>query len=414
MGVILPSVWRSIIRGVGAAVVCIALVGQSLAQPKELVAVGETVRAAQEDGVRALKAEISRLPLGGGWTVGRFVGEFDANNDLMSELRVANQIGAPRWVENTCQVQLRIARVRVVRALQRIAAANRAPVTAVQIERAAQRWPEDAFDVTGTSALPEALKFVRPVAGDPWLGVAAEQRQKALDRAAEEASASAMKSVSGVRLAGGRTLGDAFADPQIAKSVKAWLASRPVTRVDFRDDLEVEVVLAADREDFFAAVREALEGQKSLPLPQDAAQWQEVERDFVQAARTAVGRARVGAAPDQKIERGGMFQWPANAPEWATQELEVVGRGEPRGTKLKTMAAADADAAAVLRRRIAELPLGQGMTVGKLAERDRAVADSVDRFVSLVRFYQTTPNLDGSMTVALRVDLRDLWEELQR
>ena len=388
----------------------------ALGQPKELVAAAETVRAAEGDGIRSLNSQISRLPLGGGWTVGRFVGEFDVENELLSELAMANQIGAPRWVDNTCQVQLRIARGRVVRAIQRIATAKRAPLTAVQIERASQRWPESALDATGTSALPEALKFVKPVAGDPWAGVGEEARQKALDRAADDASRVAMESVGHVKLAARKTLGHAFADPQVEKAVRGWLASRPVRRVDFRDDLEVEVVLAVDREDFFAVVREALEARKAVALPNDEREWAEVEREFVRAAKTAVGRARVGAGPDTKPVRGGpaAFQWPATPPDWATEELEVVGRAEAQQTKLMTMKAADADAAAKLRQRIGELPLGRGMTVGKLAERDRGVAESVDRFVSLARWYQTTPNEDGSMAVALRVDLRDLWEELQR
>jgi hypothetical protein len=408
--------WRLKLMVVAA---CFLAAGQACAQPKELVAAAETVRAAQADGIRALNAEISRLPLAGGWTVGRFLDEFDTDKEFPGELQAANQIGAPRWVENTCQVQLRIARPRVVRALQRIAAANgkQAPLSAVQIERAAQRWPDDAFDATGASALPEALKHVRPAAGDPWAAVGEEARRAALDRAGDAASQSAMESVSLVKLPGGKTLGDAFKDPLVAGPVKQWLASRPVRRVDFRDDLQVEVVLAVDRSEFFDVVRDALEGQKTLALPADEQQWAGVEREFVKAARTPIGQARIGASPETRPVRPptSAFQWPSSAPDWASQELEVVGRADavPR-SRLKTLQAADADATGSLRRKIAELPLGQGMTVGKLAERDRAVADAVDRFVSLSRSYQTTPNPDGSMTVALRVDLRDLWEEFQR
>jgi hypothetical protein len=385
-------------------------------QPRELFAVNETIRAAQADGIRALNSEISRLPLAAGWTVGRFLSDFDTENQFPAELAAANQIGAPRWVENTCQVQLRIAQVRVVRALQRIAATQgrRSPLTAFQIERASQTWPDHAFDVTGTSALPEALKHLRPVAGDPWVVVPDEARKAALDRAAEAAIRTAMDSIKGVRLVEGRTLGDALAVEQAANPVKQWLATRPVRRVDFRGDLQVEVMLAVDPETFYETVRQALEGQKAVALPKDEQEWARFEREFLKQIKPAVGQAGVGAGQGAGAARPpAAFHWPAAAPRWATQELEVVGRAEARSSTIKTIGAADADAAANLRQKIAALPLGQGMTVGKLAERDRAVAASVDEFVSVVRSYQTTQNADGSVTVALRVDLRDLWEALQ-
>ena len=330
------------------------------------------VKAAMNTAVQGLYDDISLMQLTPNITVGRYLKIMEKEREFMGELYHADQIGAPRWVDNyTCQVQLEIATPPVARALVRMAAANprTTPVSALQIERASARWPRQ-FIATGNATSDKVIRF-RPGENATWRAVSDAARQKALADAKFAATRQAITSVSPVLLSDSKTLGDSFNIREVGSAVDSWLANRPVTRVDFRDDLQVEVSLGVDERDFFNVVRNALQRQKQIKVPpMESNDWKRIEDDFAARFAPPVGRAsagRVAVAPAPV-----RLKLPARAPQWVTEQILVEGSATGAGPKLKTRSDAERNAAAKLQARSRPCPCGTRRWV-KRPSRTRAL-----------------------------------------
>jgi hypothetical protein len=104
---------------------------------------------------------------------------------------------------------------------------------------------------------------------------------------------------------------------------------------------------------------------------------------------------------------------PSRPPEWVWKQLDADARAGGGGTALKCARAAEGAAVGKLRAQVEGLSL-DGMTVGEAAKRDRRVADAVSRGVSRARVYKSDYHEDGTVTVYVSLDLRDVWEELRQ
>jgi hypothetical protein len=382
---------------------------------RDRLAAADTARAATSAAVSGLYDQIGELPLTATLTVAQFLKDLQVQDEFTRTLQRADQIGAPRWVdEYTCQVQLEIPALRVSYALRQLAAAypRASPLTPAQIERAASRWPCQTFAATGSSASSVALPEFRPPPGNRWAAVTLAERRKALAAANSDATYRAMSSVSPVALSDQKTLGDGFAVPEVGDAVRGWLSRRPVTRVDFRDDLQVEVALGVDRRDYFNVVRAALTRQRAIAPPNEE-EWSRVERDFSSRFYSPVGRAAV-SDPKAVVTTKPAFHLPQRAPEWAHDQIDVQGLASGSGPKLKTALAAEADARAKLHARIENLQLDRNLTVADAAKQSRLVADAVARFVKQAHIFKTEYRPDGTVVVRMSADLGDLWEEMHR
>jgi len=370
----------------------------------------DTVRAATVSAVRNLYTEIGRQPLKGDLSVRKFLRSMEMENEFMKTLQGAEQVGDPRWVDSTCQVQLEIPTTRVSYALRQLADSRQknSPITSQEIERAARSWPQTVFGATGSAAGSGAN--IRPRADSRWNTVSPEVRQQALDDAALDAAHRVMESVKDIPLGNKKTVGDAFADPKIANPVRSWLTSRPMSRVDFRDNLDVEVALAADSHEFFDMFRVAVMGQ-SEPINKNPDDWRDIEKEFAAKTAPAVGRAH---AREAKVAAAtNVVRIGPRPPAWIGKSIPVVGTSAQAGGKLKTARAAERDAQMKLTERIESLELDNNLTVGQAARQDPRIAAAISRTVERVMPYKIQYNSDGSVTVNCEADLRDLWDELR-
>lgn len=382
---------------------------------RDRVAAGETVRAATGRAVADLYAQIATLPIHGRLTIGQFLKEMEEAEDFQREvLARADQLGEPRWLnEYTAQVHLEISSLRVRDELMRIAAASPkgSPASPAQVAAAAARWPR-VFSATGASAASTALVEIKPALGARWAQVSDTARRQALTAARSTAADRALESIRPVPLTDSKTIGDTLAIPEVGESVRLWLNRRPVTRVDFRDDLQVEVALAVDQRDYCSAVRSAVERQKQITLPKDPQVWQRVERDFAtRVSAPVIGRASVpepAAAPSKAL------RLPERAPDWVDGQIDLLGAARGTGPRLKTSLAAEADARAKLQSRLEALPLERDLTLGQAAQRDPRLAGALQRAVKRARVSKVEYRSDGSVVVHLWSDLRDVWDELRR
>lgn len=380
-------------------------------------AISDAARAATANAVKKLFDEVAHQPLTADLTVGKYLKQIEGEAEFTKALQRADQIGGPRWVNNTCQVELEIPAIRVSYTLRQLATAHprSSSLTPQQIERAIERWPQRAVGATGSSAVAGGLSEIRPRVGQRWAGVSEEARKKALEAANQSAAKRAIESVSLVTLTDSKTIGDGLAVPTVTQRVQAWLASRPVSNVDFRDDLEVEVTLAVDEHDFFDVMRSALSAQQDVAVPKEDQEWDRLERDFGAKLKPAVGRAKATlekpAAPPKHA-----FEIPKKAPDWVNTPIDVVGESKGGDSKLKLRYArlADADAKSKLQSKIGSLKLDKDLTVDEAARQDPRVADAVARTIGRSLLYKTEYRSDGSVAVHVQADMRLFWDELRR
>src|SRR5258706_4689673 len=252
-------------------------------------------------------------------------------DEFLKTLQSAEQIGDPRWENSTCQVQLEIPATRVSYVLRQFADANpkKSPLTGIEIDRASRKWPQTVFSATGSAAGRGA--DIRPRASSRWATVGADVRQRALDDAALDAANRVMDSVREIPLGDKKTVGDAFADPQISSRVRNWITSRPMSRVDFADNLDVDIALAAEPRDLFDVFRVTLVSQ-NYPLPAHAEDWKDIEKDFLTKTVAAVGRAH--ATETQVAPAVNILHISPHAPAWIYKSLTRLGKSRPSGGQL--------------------------------------------------------------------------------
>lgn len=377
-------------------------------------AASETIQAARNQAVASLSEQLAPLEIGPGTTVAQFVRQLRIRDEFTKIVRQADQIGAPRWLdESTVQIYLELPAQRVEYGLKQLAAAypRESPVTAWQIDRAVANWPRRTFSATGTSTAASALVELKPVTGDRWSTVSDPARRQALMSARAKAVDSVLGSIGEVVIVEKTTLAQVVENPQVDQSLREWLGSRPVTQVRFQENMEVQVELAVDPQDFCQVLKTVIERQPQANLPRPE-QWDQVCRSIGEQIKPAIGRAVV---PVEVMPATlGTIEVPTRAPQWVDQQIEVRGASQPAGPKLKTALAAETDARKNLRARLESLALAKSTTIGDAAHQDPQIAEALDRAIQRARVYRTEYAPDGSASVRLMLDLRDLWEELRR
>ena len=370
----------------------------------------ECVRAATSNAVRKLYDEVGRQPLADNLSVRSYLHSMKLEDEFLKTLQSAEQIGDPRWENSTCQVQLEIPATRVSYALRQFADANpkKSPLSGIDIDRASRNWPQTVFGATGSAAGRGA--DIRPRASSRWAAVGADVRQRALDDAALDAAHRVIDSVKEIPLGDKKTAGDAFAEPAIGNRIRNWIISRPMTRVDFQDNFDVEVALAAEPRDVFQVFHDTLVAN-NYPLPAHPEDWRDIEKDFLTKTAAAVGHAHATEA--KAMPAVNIVHMPPHAPAWINKSIPVVGNSRAVGGKLKTARAAERDAQTKLTERIESLELENNVTLGQAARQDPRVAAAISRTVEQVSPHKIQYNPDGSVTVYCEADLRDLWDELR-
>lgn len=416
------AIWVGLTAGVAAPFVAAVAAPPAAAAPDELSPEvrRDQIAAATARAVELLRSQIAREPIGRNLTVQDLLERTGGHDYLVKTLQRAQQIGGPRWPDpQTCQVQLDISGPRVRQALVSIAATNarRSPLPPEIISGRLQSWDNLTFSATGTSTGAAALVNLRPIEeGAAWTRVSDEARQQATTRAKQAAAAEVLERIKPVPLtavAGGpgeaRTMGDVLAHPPARAAVEAWLASRPVTQVEFRDDLQVRVTLATPSDELFDAIRAAAEKQPNLVAGVTPADWDRARAAL--AARvppTAQGTSRAGVL---SVTRAAMnVQRPA--PHWIDDQIDADGAGPVSETRLKAARAAERDAQAKLRLKIDALEIAPQQTLGPAARQDPRLNEAINRAVQRARLTRVDYQSDRSARVRVALDLRDLWAEI--
>jgi hypothetical protein len=389
------------------------------------------IAAATAEAGEILRRDVLSTPFDPEFTIEQMVRRLDAQLAFTKALQSADQLGSPRWrPEGSCEVRMVLAGGVVADALAW--AAEQAHVrpklgaSARQVRDGIARLRQRTFIATGVSAAAGPADHVRPAAmPTPWRDVPPQARASAVDAARNDAASAVMDGVAGVSLGNGKTLGDALQQPDVADSVRRWFAARPLSDVEYRNDLKVRVMLAAPADELWPVVRSALMRNRLGPAPEDDAGWERVRGDLERSVPAAEGRGVVAstaiAAPPATMPvsmpaRPGVVgqapvRIPVDAPMWATRQIEATAVA--RETGLRGAHAAQSSARSDLREQLIQLPLTRGLSVGSAATADprveRAIADALQRArVSSVRY------LPDQVEVTLSLDLELLWRPLSQ
>jgi hypothetical protein len=317
--------------------------------------------------------------------------------------------------DQTCQVRLEIAGSRVAGALVQIAAAepDRSPVPANVLAARLADWNKRTFSATGTSTGSGVIEHVRPRdESHAWSHVNDEARRAAVASAKQDAVNKAIESVAPVKLPDGRSAGEALASPVAREHLATWLEQRPVTEVEFRDDLQVALALATPPMEFYQALRAAVDAKGAAA---DDAAWAPVREEFERRAGSSVGRAAVPTTMPANALRVPAANLPAMPPAWTNEQVDAQGYAPPApdASKLKTARLAEADAVEKLEAELARLPMAKGQTLGDLARTNPQVRDGVARAVRRARPSKVDYQDDGGVRVYVVMNLRDVWDELR-
>lgn len=399
---------RLVIGMIAVVLLCAGARGQEDARRSQ-------VAAATADAYEGLRREVLAMPVAGDLTVQSLVERTGGQPQLDAVLHSADQIGGTRWLDDqTCQVRLEVRGVDVARTLLELADKHpkAVPVSLAVLRERLKSWNDRTFPATGSSTAGSAVERLRPDDSQvAWRSVGDKDRCAAINAARRNAAERVLDSVRPIDFADGKKMADVLATPAINDAVGKWLGSRPITSIEFRDDLEVRLTLAAAPDELWSTLRAGLERQSAVPAPRSEAQWDQMRKQVQDRMAPPVGRAvavagQAGAAA---------VAIPLEPPAWADDIADAEGSATAAsGPKLRTARAAEAVALEHLRGRINALPLTAKLTLGDAAHQNPRIEAAVSRSLSRARLSKVdydspTP---GAVRVKMTLNLADVWREL--
>jgi hypothetical protein len=398
-------------------ILCLCLVTARLAAAEDRRR--EQIQAAHTDALASMMDSIRSARLQGDLTVGQFLNRTRSEPRLRQSLqRSAIQLGATRWPNpDTCQVQLEVAGRDVAAELASIAADSPAtsPVPAEVLRKQLADWDGRNFSASGAAMTPERAAQIPPGPEQPlWLSVPEADRRAVVQAAQRDAGRRAVEGLADVPVGDGKTVADALEVPAVRKVMQDWVAARPVVDLRFGPDGDVLVTLAAPAEELWTVFRQALSSQTEIPSPKDEAAWQRLHDEVVARLKLPTGRGALSQAQQLQTPRAPRRALPDLPPTWAEHQLDADGSASGEGSKLRLARNAESQALDDLRHQIEKLPLGDGRTIGDAAASDGTVATAIDRTLRRARTFKVDYGTNGTVKVRVGVDLRYLWQELNR
>jgi hypothetical protein len=386
----------------------------------------DQIQAAHADALASMMDQVRDARIHGDLTVGQFLDRTGTEAQLREALRQhALQIGATRWPnEATCQVQLEVAGRDVAAELTKIAEQDpaKSPLPAEALGKQLADWDGRTFSASGAAMTPEMATEVRPGPEQPlWLSVPEADRKAAVQAAQRDAGRRAVEGLAGVAMSEGKTVNDALQVPAVRKAIQDWVATRPVVDLRFATDGEVLMTVAAPAEDLWAVFRQAVANQNEVPVPRDEAAWQRLHDEVVARLRMPTGRGAISQAPRTNLPPRRAL--PALPPRWVGETIDAVGSAgandrfrnvSATAVQLRLARVAEDKANEDLRNRVEALQLGDGRTLGEVARSDPRVAAALDRALRRAHVHGVDYDGDRAARVRVDLDLRYVWQELNR
>ncbi|HEY8748691.1 MAG TPA: hypothetical protein VIM11_12000 [Tepidisphaeraceae bacterium] len=366
--------------------------------------------AALTDARESLHRQILSSVIAPGLTVHDLIDQTGGDTELTVRLQTAQQIGGTRWLDDqTAQVRLVIEGQSVAQFLIQIVEKNpgKSSVPPEVIKAHLADWRNRTYAATGTSTGAADVTRLQPPPGNAaWSSVSAENRNRALAAARDNATTRLTDSIRPVEITTGQTIDSALAVPDVNSALSTWLSRRPITSVDFRDDLSIRITMSIPPDELFQTLRAALTQQKQVPLPTTESGWSLVQKQIEARLAPPVG---VGLVQPANPARQPEILLPDFAPTWANQQSQAEATSPSRGSKLHTARVAEDLAIKKLRTQVEALKLRDNLTLGEAARRDPRIAAALTKALNRAHPYQVDYAAGGAVTVRVAFDLSDLW-----
>ncbi len=375
------------------------------------------VAAAKADALQSLQTEILSAAITPEITLKDLLDRIGAADEFSNSLGKARQVGGTRWLDDdTCQVRVEMDGKQVARTVLRLVEAEpkKSPLSIDTIHNRLSAWHQRSFTATGKSTGPGAVESLRPRGAHPaWNSVGDDERRQAIAKARLNAGQRVLESIGPVELSDGKTVEDALKDNAVRDPLEQWLSRRPVTSVEFREDLEIQLTEAVPPVELSDVLRDALEHQHGATVPADEAGWSKVRSEIVRRVGTPVGRAKVLSGRGNVTRT--IVVLPKDPPVWADQQIDATGIAHGQRKSLLVTQDARDIALKRLREQIHALPLTKDLNIGQAAKTDADINDAVEDAVQhRSHVYKVRYLDDGNVETRLSLDLSDLWAELQR
>ena len=410
-------------RSAAIILVC-ALLGLILMPGRFVDAQSDTrksqIQAAENDAIESIRRDVLSAKLSPDMTVGDFLDRAGRQDALGDILKTATQIGGTRWIDDhSCIIRFELDGRRVSARLVDVARSlgKNSPLPEATVAQAVKAWERRTFSATGTSTAAQYIVDVRPADANPaWRGVPDAQSREAVSAAKSDAVRRVFESLRAIPMGEGKTVADALEVPSVKTAMQEWLGKQPVVGLEFNDDLEVRMTIAATADEVWGVFKNAVSAQQQVPTPTTEAEWGRLRDDVTQRVARAVGRSYV---PQDLVRRAaaaapaaGPVIMPERAPAWVFDTLDAEGSAAGSGKSLKTARMAEDDAVNKLRQQLYALRFDERLTLGDAAKKDPKVEEAVTRSLLRARTYRVARRDDG-VTVRMSFDPRELWDELR-
>lgn len=372
------------------------------------------VVAARANAVEKLLADVLDERISVDLTIQQFVEQTNGMSALNHAVLEADPVGGPRWVDDqTCLVKLSLPREKVVTVLTDLAnLRSNAPVPAAAISKQLKYWQGQTFVATGISLSVERAQQLRPPAGlSGWQSVSDEQRKTAVAQAAQNAASKTLESLRRIELHPGMSLKSVLENQDVQQKLFSMLSDQPVTSVQFRDDLSVEATFRPQTDILMAAITDAI-GAASAELVKNPQAMDQLRAAIENQFGQVIGIARAGERTDPTVARGAVI--PTRPPEWVKQMLESTGTAAGGESRLKAARLAEDAALDQLQKQIESLPLTNDLTVGAYAGQNADAGHMIQDLMRRARVSKISYLPDGSASVRVVFDPRDLWDALRQ
>jgi hypothetical protein len=369
--------------------------------------------AATIDARGSLQQDILSFPLTAELSVQQFIDRTPGGSEEVSKVvQNAQHRGGTRWTtDQTCEVRLEVSGDDVALAIRPILSSfpGKLPAPRDALEKGLHELTGRTFSAVGKSTETSNLFRLRPGAKtEVWRNVPEAERHEAILTAKSNAVAHVIQSLRPVPIGGNSTLDDGFNVPEVGAEIRDWIGGRPVTEVEFGDDLGVTLTLSAPPEELWPVVQSALIGHHLGPPPSDTRSWDQIRAAVLHDAAPAQGRSFATPTHPQDVPANAAL--PQAAPEWATRQLQTEADAE--GSGLKAARIAEIVAQQRLRVQIDALPLNGTTTLGQAAKVDPRVARAIDNVLRRAPTSTVDYQRRGFVKVRLSLDLEVVWRAL--
>lgn len=370
------------------------------------------IEAAKSDAIESLKRQIIASHINNELTVADVIDKLAGAAELDRTLEAAEELGGPRWLgEQAVQVRLSIDGSRISRMLLKLVQAHpkQSPISLESLRRQLKWWSDRIFSATGTSMGAGDIGRLRPSLSDrTWWAVSDADRRRAILAARDNAVDRVLQSLGSIDLAGGKTLGQALADPSVRQSIKQWLENQPIKDVEFNNDLTVRLTLADLTTGLWPVLKSALSNQHAIPVPTNDAEWDRLREQVTSQLGNPVG---IGVVQPPGQSGGGppAVSLPPEPPNWSKEQAEAEATSPQDGSALHTSRRAEALAMEKLRDQVNRLLLIPGMTIGDAAGKDPRIEQAVAKCLTRARPSKVDYGPKGAVTVHVVLRLAELW-----